>query len=101
MNDDIFNIDPEGLEEKGREILTEEKTIRDALQDISDAKKLLDGWQSSNKEKFESKVNMILPKINEMNEALRLYGEIAVKAAERVKASENLIANRIENDLQG
>lgn len=101
MNDDIFNIDPEGLEEKGREILNKEKTIREALQDINDAKKLLEGWQSPNKEKFESKVNIILPKMNEMNEALKLYGEIAVKAAERVKVSENLIANRIENDLQG
>ena len=100
MNEDVFNIDPEGLDEKGKFILAKEKEIEDALQDIIDAKKLLEGWVSPNKERYEAKVNNVLPKMQEMKETLKLYGTVATNAAERVRNSENMIANRIENNLE-
>ena len=100
MNEEIFNIDPDGLDERGRFILTKEKEIEDALQDVEDAKKLLAGWRSPNKEKYEAKVNTISPKMQEMKETLKLYGNVAINAAERVKNSENMIASKIENNLE-
>ena len=97
--DEIINIDPKGLEEKGKLILAEANNIKEALQDIEDAKNLLAGWISPNKDKYEAKVNNILPKMQEMVDALNLYGTIAVNKAEKVLASENIIASKIDEDL--
>ncbi len=101
MDDEMFNIDPNGLMENGKMILSEVKVIEDALQDIMDAKKMLEGWGSPNKDKYETKVNAILPKMKEMLNALKMYGTIAINTSERVINSENIIASRIDNDFEG
>ena len=101
MNEEMFNIDPEGLEEKGNFILSKEKEIEEALQEIDDAKKLLEGWVSPNKDRYEAKVNNVLPKMQEMINSLKMYGTVATNAAERVKNSENIIASKIENNFEG
>ena len=101
MNDDIINLDPDGLDEQGKLILTDGKNIKEALQDVSDARKLLDGWVSPNKEKYDAKIDVILPKMLEMVENIELFGNVAISASEKAKASENIIASKIDEDLQG
>ena len=101
MDDAIFNIDPDGLDEKGKEILNEARIIEEALEEINNAKKLLEGWNSPNKEKFENKVNETLPKMSEMTEALSMYGKVATEAAVKVKNTEARVANEIDNDFLG
>ncbi len=101
MNDDLIKLDPEGLDEQGKLILTEGKTIEEALSDVKDAMKLLEGWQSPNKEKYEVKVNKVLPKMLEMVESIKMFGNVAISASEKIKARENVISTRIDEDLEG
>ena len=55
MSDFNFMVSTEGLHEKGIEIGVESRKIRDALDKINNARKSLDGWISSNKERYDNK----------------------------------------------
>ena len=99
MDDEIFNIDPDGLEESGNKLINEVKIIDEAIQDIIDARKLLSGWVSPNKEKYDAKVDTTMPRIQTMSDSIRLYGTVAINRALKARNSENQIANKIEEDL--
>ena len=93
-----FSISTEGLTEKGKEIANESNVIKEALADIDAARKSLEGWVSTNKDRFESKIVAVLPKMNEMTEVIDSYSAVAVQTSQRAEAVENKIANAIEND---
>ena len=99
MNGDLnFSISTEGLTEKGKAIADESRLIKEALADIDNARKTLEGWVSANKDRFDSKLAAMLPKMNEMTEVIDSYSGVAVQTSQRAEAVENKIANAIEND---
>ncbi len=99
MNSDLnFSISTEGLTEKGKAIADESKIIKEALNDIDAARKSLDGWVSANKDRFESKIAAVLPKMNEMTEVIDSYSGVAVQTSQRAEAVENRIASAIDGD---
>ncbi len=99
MNGDLnFSISTEGLTEKGKAIADESRLIKEALADIDNARKTLEGWVSANKDRFDSKLASMLPKMNEMTEVIDSYSGVAVQTSQRAEAVENKIANAIEND---
>jgi len=95
--DGNFSISTEGLIEKGKEIAKESDIIKQALNDIDAARKSLEGWVSANKERFEVKMNAVLPKMHEMTEVIDSYSGVAIQTSERAIAVENKIARAIEN----
>lgn len=100
MTDDInFSISPEGLEDKGKSLCNESKTINEALDEINEARKSLDGWVSKNKEKYDDKVAKKIPKLREMADVINSYGGVAVQTSARAIAVENKIAAAIDNDI--
>ena len=99
MNGDLnFMVSTEGLSDKGKAIGEESKVIKQALADIDQARKSLEGWVSQNKERFDSKLASALPKLYEMTEVIDSYSGVAVQTSERAVAVENKIAAAIEND---
>ena len=99
MNGDLnFSISTEGLTEKGKAIADESRLIKESLADIDNARKTLEGWVSANKDRFDSKLASMLPKMNEMTEVIDSYSGVAVQTSQRAEAVENKIANAIEND---
>ena len=99
MNGDLnFSISTEGLTEKGKAIADESRLIKEALADIDNARKTLEGWVSANKDRFDSKLASMLPKMNEMTEVIDSYSGVAVQTSQRAEDEENKIANAIEND---
>ena len=96
--DGNFSISTEGLTEKGKEIAKESAAIKEALADIDAARKTLDGWVSANKDRFENKINAVLPKMYEMTEVIDSYSGVAVSTSERAVAVENKIAAAIEGN---
>ena len=100
--DGNFSISTEGLTEKGKDIAKESANIKEALADIDAARKTLDGWVSANKDRYNNKLNNILPKMYEMTDVIDSYGGVAVQTSERAVAVENKIAAAIENSsIQG
>lgn len=98
MNNDLnFMISTEGLFDKGKAIGKESKVIKEALQEINEARKSLDGWVSQNKERYDNKLANALPKMYEMTEVIDSYSGVAVQTSERAVAVENKIASAIEN----
>ncbi len=98
MSDFNFMVSTEGLHEKGREIGVEARKIRDALDRINDARKSLDGWVSSNKERYDNKLAEELPDMYTMVEVIDSYGSVAIGTSDRAVAVENKIAAAIEDD---
>lgn len=102
MNGDLnFSISTEGLIEKGKEIEKEAKIISEALNDINDARASLEGWVSTNKDKYDSRIANALPKMNEMVEVIDSFGKVAIQTSERATAVEDKIANAIDNSYLG
>ena len=98
MDDLNFSISTEGLTEKGKAIYEQSKIIKEALVDIDNARKSLEGWVSSNKERFDGKLAAVLPKMYEMTEVIDSYSGVAVQTSARAVAVENKIAQAIDND---
>lgn len=102
MNGDLnFSISTEGLIEKGKEIEKEAKIISDALNDINDARASLEGWVSTNKDKYDSRIANALPKMSEMVENIDSFGKVAIQTSERATAVEDKIANAIDDSYLG
>lgn len=100
MNGELnFSISTEGLTEKGKEIAKESNIIKEALNDINEARSSLASWVSTNKEKYDNRISAALPKMNEMTEVIDSYSKVAVQTSERAQAVENKIASAIDNDF--
>ena len=100
MNGELnFSISTEGLAEKGKEIENETKIIKEALNDINDARASLEGWVSINKDKYDVRLANALPKMNELVETIDLYSKVAVQTSERALDVENKISNAIDNNF--
>ncbi len=99
VENDNFLVSTEGLTEKGNEINNEAKAIKEALADIDTARKTLDGWVSQNKDKFDSKVANLLPKMYEIVEILESFGGVAINTSERATDIEAKIAASIDSNV--
>ena len=98
VNDFNFAVSTQGLDEKGKIIEEQYKIIEDATNDIEDAVKYLDTWQSKNKEIYASKIREALPKMHEMAEVVKSYGNVARLTAARLQSVEDKIRNSIESN---
>ncbi len=96
FSDIDLSIDPEGLIEKGKIIGKESEVIKQALVDIDEARKLLDGWVSQNRERYDAKLAAAIPKMEEMTEVIDSYSGVAIQASERAVNVENKIARAID-----
>ena len=97
MNGEInFSISTEELTEKGREIEKNSKIIRDALESINEARTSLEGWVSTNKDKYDSRIARALPKMQEMIDAIESFGRVAVETSNRAMETEQKIASAID-----
>ncbi len=97
MNTDLnFMVSTEGLSEKGSLINKEAMVIKQAIMDIDEARKSLDGWVSQNKDRYDSKLAMTLPKLNEMVQVIESFGNVALRTSERAINVENKISKAIE-----
>ena len=100
MNGELnFSISTEGLKEKGQEIERLAKTIREALNDINDARTSLEGWVSVNKDRYDSRIGNALPKMNELVDTISSYSKVAVQTSENATAVEDKIAKAIDDNL--
>ena len=100
MNGELnFSISMEGLTEKGKEIERLAKVISEALSDINDARSSLEGWVSTNKDRYDSRIASALPKMNELVETIDSYSKVAIQTSERARDVENKIANAIDDNF--
>ena len=100
MNGDLnFSISTEGLIEKGRSIAKESNIIKEALNDINEARASLESWVSANKDKYDSRIANVLPKMREMTEVIDSYSGVAIQTSERATAVENKIAAAIDQNF--
>lgn len=98
QNGDLdFSIHTEGLTEKGVAIGKESEIIKQALADIDNARKSLEGWVSENRERYDAKLAAALPKMYEMTEVIDSYSGVAIQTSERAVNVEKRIAAAIEN----
>ena len=93
-----LNMNPEELHVKGDAILQHAKNIKEQLETIETAMNGLSSWQSQSKEKYDSKVKMALPRMNEMVDAIASYGGVANVASNAVKTAELSIEKTLDND---
>ena len=98
MSDFNFMVSTEGLQDKGREIGKESKNIKECLEEINQARKLLDGWRSQNKEKYDNKLATELPKMSELTNVIDSYSAVAIQTSARLVDVENKIATAIDSD---
>lgn len=97
VNEDVsFSISSEELDEKGKMIVQQYKVIEDALKEIEDSKAKLASWKSRNKDKYETKINAALPKMQEMAEAVKSYGDVASLTSRRLDRAENILSDQID-----
>lgn len=94
-----FSISTEGLIEKGEKIATESNNIKQALNDINEARTSLESWVSTNKDKFDGRIAAVLPKMQDMTEAIDSYSKVAIQTSEKATSVENSIANSIERNF--
>lgn len=100
MNGELnFSISTEGLTEKGNIIRKESNVIKEALNDINEARASLASWVSSNKDKFEEVITSKMPSMVEMTEVIDSYGDVAVQTSEKAQATENKIASEINSNF--
>ena len=95
FNDLDFSISTEGLSENGEKIAKENNIIKEALNDIDEARKSLDGWVSENKNLYETKVGDLMPKMHEMVDVIDSYSGVAIQTSQRAEAVEQKIASSI------
>ncbi len=93
---DNVNIDPHSLEDKAQNILNQYKIIEEAIEDIRNSQSALSSWQSTNKDKYEAKINIAIQKMEDMAKAIGSYGGVAKIASQSIIAAEKSIANRME-----
>lgn len=99
MNSDLnFAVSTEGLDEKGRVVEEQAKIMDEAMTEIEEARKVLDSWKSSNKELYDAKINRALPKMREMVDVVRSYGNVARVTSSRLRDVENRIRQSIEEN---
>ncbi len=97
MNGNLnLSVDPLKLEEKGDAILAQYKVIKEAIEEIKEAKQGLSTWQSENKDRYEAKLNEALPKMEEMADAIASYGNVAKITSQSVINTERIIARNID-----
>ena len=96
MNDFNVSINPESLDEKGKEILAQFKVINDAINEIENAKQNLASWQSQNKDKYEAKIVNALPKMREIAEVISSYGSVAQITSRAILNTEEKISRVLE-----
>lgn len=100
MNGELnFAISTEGLTEKGQQIAKESGVIKEALNDINEARSALASWVSVNKDKYDARIAQTLPKMQEMTEVIDSYSKVAIQTSERAQSVENKIASAIDNDF--
>lgn len=100
MNGELnFSISPEGLDEKGKEIQRLANVISEALSDINEARSSLEGWVSTNKDRYEERIVRALPKMNELVETINSYSKVAMQTSTRAREVENRIAKSINDTL--
>ena len=100
MNGELnFMVSTEGLGEKGKEIESKAKIMKEALNDINDARASLEGWVSANKDRVDNRIANTLPKMEELVDIIDSYGKVAIQTSERATAVENKIAQAIDNEF--
>lgn len=98
INEDMsFSISSEELDENGKAIVQQYKIIDDALREIEESRDKLASWKSRNKDKYEAKINAALPKMHEMAEAVKSYGDVASLTSRRIDRAENILSNQIDS----
>ena len=97
MNDLNISINPELLDEKGNAINEQFKVIMEAIEQIESSQSRLASWHSTNKEKYEAKVNEVLPKMKEMAEAINSYGNVAKITSRAILNTEKIISDSMNN----
>ena len=96
MEDLNISINPELLDEKGVSINDQFKIIMEAIEGIENAQNLLATWHSINKDKYEAKVNDVLPKMKEMADAINSYGNVARVTGRAILKTEKIISDSME-----
>ena len=97
MNSNLnISVNPEELQEKADVILEQYKVINEALAEIQEATNRLSSWKSSNKDKYDARIQSALPKMNEMAEAIQSYGNVASITSRAIINTENIISKNIE-----
>ena len=98
MADFNFMVSTEGLKNQGRDVGKESRNIKESLEEINQARKLLDGWRSQNKERYDNKLAAELPAMFELTEVIDSYSAVAIQTSDRLVAVENKIASAIDSD---
>ncbi len=96
MDDLNISINPELLDEKGVAINEQFKIIDDAINEIESAQSLLASWHSVNKDKYETKVKDVLPKMKEMADTINSYGNVARVTGRAIINTEKIISDSID-----
>ena len=96
MNDLNISINPEMLDEKGVAINERFKVIIEAIDQVESAKSHLASWQSTNKDKYEARINDVLPKMKEMADAINSYGNVARVTSRAILNTERIISNSMD-----
>ena len=96
MDDLNISINPELLDEKGVSINEQFKIIEEAIRGIEEAQNLLSTWHSTNKDKYESRVKEVLPKMKEMADAINSYGNVARVTSRAILKTEKIISDSME-----
>ena len=96
MNDLNISINPEMLDEKGVAINEQFKVIVEAIDQVESAQTHLSSWQSVNKDKYEARVNDVLPKMKEMADAINSYGNVARVTSRAILNTEKIISNSMD-----
>ena len=91
-----FSISSDELDEKGKMINQQFRIIEEALQEIEEAKGKLASWESRNKDKYENKINTALPKMHEMANAIKSYGDVASLTSRRLNHAESVLSSQID-----
>ena len=96
MNDLNISINPQMLDEKGVAINEQFKVVVEAIDQIESSQRHLASWQSSNKDKYEARINEVLPKMKEMAEAINSYGNVARITSRAILNTEKIISDSMD-----
>ena len=97
MNDLNISINPELLDEKGTIINEQFKIIEEAIAQVESSQSRLSSWQSTNKEKYEARLNEVLPKMKEMAAAINSYGNVAKITSRAILNTERMISKSMDS----
>ena len=96
MNDLNISINPELLDEKGTAINEQFKVIVEAIEQVESSQSKLSSWHSTNKEKYEARMNEVLPKMKEMADAINSYGNVAKITSRAILNTEKIISGSMD-----